>query len=78
MFLLDDILLAPVQGIVWLGEKIDEIITKEENDENTLKEKLLEIQALLDLGKIGEEEYRRRETGLLERLEEIMKEKEEG
>lgn len=77
MFLLDDILLSPLHGVVWLGRKIDEIITKEENDENSLKERLLELQALLELGKIDEEEYRRRETAILERLEEIMNEKEE-
>lgn len=77
MFLLDDILLAPVHGIIWLGEKIDEIIAKEENDENTLKERLLELQSLLELGKINEDEYRRRETAILERLEQIIKAKEE-
>lgn len=77
MFLLDDILLAPLHGVVWLGQKIDEIITKEENDESSLKEKLLELQTLLELGKITEEEYRRRETALLERLEQIVRAKEE-
>lgn len=76
MFLLDDILLAPVHGVVWLGQKIDEIITQETNDENRLKERLLELQAKLDLGEISEAEYRRRETEILERLEAIIKEKE--
>jgi len=78
MFLLDDILLAPVHGIIWLGQKMDEIITGEENNENTLKEKLLELQSLLELGRIDEDEYRRRETAILERLERIMEAKKEG
>lgn len=76
MFLLDDILLAPVHGVIWLGRKLDEIIQREEHDENRLKENLLELQMRLDLGEIDEDEYRRRETALLERLDAIRAEKE--
>lgn len=77
MFLLDDILLAPVKGIVWLGEKIDGMIKTAEQDESRLKETLLELQMRLDLGRIDEDEYRRQETALLERLDAIRTEKEE-
>lgn len=77
MFLLDTILLAPLHGVIWLGGKLDEIIKREENDEGRLKENLLELQAKLELNQIGEEEYRRRETELLERLEAIQ-ERQEG
>ena len=76
MFLLDDILLAPVHGVMWLGGKLNEIIQHEANDEGKLKENLLELQAKLDLGEISEDEYRRQETTLLERLEAIQDEKE--
>ncbi|MBU0486205.1 MAG: gas vesicle protein GvpG [Proteobacteria bacterium] len=77
MFLLDDILLAPVHGVIWLGGKLNEVIQHEENDEGKLKENLLELQAKLDLGEIGEDEYRRQETALLEHLEAIQEEKED-
>ena len=76
MFLLDDILLAPVHGVMWLGGKLNEVIQHEANDEGKLKENLLELQAKLDLGEISEDEYRRQETTLLERLEAIQEEKE--
>ena len=76
MFLIDDILLAPVHGVMWLGGKLDEVIQHEANDEGKLKENLLELQAKLDLGEISEDEYRRQETALLERLEAIQNEKE--
>ena len=76
MFLIDDILLAPVHGVMWLGGKLDEVIQHEANDEGKLKENLLELQAKLDLGEISENEYRRQETVLLERLEAIQDEKE--
>jgi uncharacterized membrane protein len=77
MFLLDDILLAPVKGIVWMAEKIDEVIKAEEQDENRLKDTLLELQMRLELGQISEEEYRRQEAVLLERLEAIRANEEE-
>ena len=76
MFLLDTILLAPVRGVIWLGGKLDEIIQREEHDENRLKENLMELQAKLDLGELSEEEYRRREMELLDRLEAIQEENE--
>ena len=76
MFLLDDILLAPVHGVMWLGGKLNEVIQHEANDEGKLKENLLELQAKLDLGEISEDEYRRQETALLELLEAIQNENE--
>lgn len=76
MFLLDDILLAPVKGLVWLGETLDDMIQAEARDDNRLKETLLELQLRLDLGQIGEAEYRRQEGALLERLDAIQAEKE--
>jgi len=77
MFLLDDILLAPVNGVIWMGRKLNEVIQHEENDEGKLKENLLELQTKLELDEISEEEYRRQETALLERLEAIQSEREE-
>ena len=32
MFLIDSILLAPLKGVVWLGEKLNEIAEKELSD----------------------------------------------
>lgn len=69
MFLIDDILLAPVKAVVWLGKKINEIAEKEISDEGTIKEKLIELQMRLELDEISEEEYNRREKELLARLE---------
>ncbi len=78
MFLIDDILLAPLHGIIWTGRKLDEVIQREENDENRMKEKLLELQTMLELDEIDEDEYGRRETAILERLEEMQSEREEA
>ncbi len=44
MFLIDDILLAPLKGILFLGKKINEVIEKETSDEGSVKERLMALQ----------------------------------
>lgn len=78
MFLLDDILLAPIKGIKWVGEKLREVADKELYDEDKIREELMTLQARLDMGEIREEEYAAREKDLLERINEIQRRKEEG
>jgi len=78
MFLLDDIFLAPLKGVVWLGEKINEVVERELSDEGLIKEKLMELQLQFELDEISEEEYNKEEEKLLARLDSIRKAKEEG
>lgn len=68
MFLLDDILLAPIKGVKWLGEKLREVADKELFDPDKIYEELMTLQAKLDMGEIVEAEYNAREKELLERL----------
>ncbi len=77
MFLIDDILLAPLNGIIWLGKKINEVAEKEFSDEGLIKEKLMQLQLRFEIDEISEENYNRQEKELLERLEAIRKAKEE-
>jgi len=77
MFLIDDILLAPLKGVIWIGEKLNEIAEKEFSDEGRIKEKLMELQLKFEMDEISEEEYNRQEKELLERLNAIRKAKEE-
>jgi hypothetical protein len=77
MFLLDDILLAPLKSVIWLGKKINEIVEKELFDEGRIKEKLIELQFRFELEEISEEEYKKQEKDLLERLDAIRKAREE-
>ncbi|NCU33555.1 MAG: gas vesicle protein GvpG [Candidatus Moranbacteria bacterium] len=76
MLLIDDILLAPLKGIIFLGKKIDELVQKEISDEGRIKERLMELQLKFEMDEISVEEYDRRETELLEMIERIQKEKE--
>lgn len=77
MFLIDDILLAPLKGVIWLGKKINEVAEKEVSDEGRIKEKLMELQLKFEMDEISEEEYNKQEKELLERLDAIRKAKEE-
>ena len=75
MFLIDDILLAPLKGVIFIGKKISEVIEKEMSDEGAIKERLIALQLKFEMDEIDEEEYDRREDELLKLLEEIRAEK---
>ena len=71
MFLIDDILLAPVNGFKFILGQIQKIADKELNDDGVIKEQLLELQMRLELEEISDEEFRERETELFSRLRAI-------
>ncbi|MGV8091944.1 MAG: gas vesicle protein GvpG [Mangrovibacterium sp.] len=78
MLIIDDILLSPLKGLVFLGKKIDEIIQKEMSDEGKIKERLMELQLRYEMDEISEEEYDRQEEELLNLLEQIRKKTDTG
>ena len=57
MLLIDDILFAPIKGVVFLAEKINEVIVKETSDEGAVKERLMALQLKFELDEIDEKEY---------------------
>jgi len=75
MFLIDDILMAPLKGVIFIAEKINEVIEKETSDEGAIKERLMSLQLKFEMDEISEEEYDRREDELLGLLERIREEK---
>jgi len=75
MFLIDDILLAPLKGVIFIGKKINEVIEKEMSDEGAIKERLMALQLKFEMDEIDEEEYDKREDELLKLLENIRAEK---
>ncbi|MBU2572789.1 MAG: gas vesicle protein GvpG [Elusimicrobia bacterium] len=77
MFLIDDILLAPLSGLLWVGEKLNEVVQHEVSDEGLIKEKLMGLQLRFEMDEVNEKEYNRQEAELLARLEAIRKAKEE-
>jgi hypothetical protein len=75
VFFIDDILLAPLKGVIWISEKVKEIAEHELYDEGSIKERLMELQLKLELDEIGKEEYEKQEKGLLERLDAVREAK---
>ena len=76
MFLIDDILLAPLKGIIFIGNKIDELMQKEISDEGRIKERLMELQLKFEMDEITVDEYDKREEELLGMIERIRADKE--
>lgn len=64
-------LTGPVEGLVAVARKVQEMVDKEMNNAEEIKKRLHKLQLDLDLGRINEEEYRAEEDELLERLEQI-------
>ena len=58
MFLIDDILLAPLKGVIFIGKKINEVIEKEMSDEGAIKERLMALQLKFEMDEIDEERIR--------------------
>ncbi len=73
MFLIDDILLVPLKGVIWIGEKIKDIAEQEVSDDGRIKEKLMELQFRFELDEISENEYNKQEKELLTQLDTIRK-----
>ncbi len=68
MFLFDDLLLAPVKGIMWLAEQIQEETNRQLFDAAAIKARLAELQELFDSGMITEAEFQKAEETLMARL----------
>lgn len=75
MFIIDDILLAPLKGIIFIGKKIDELVQQEFSDEGKIKERLMELQLRFEMDEISMEEYDKQEAELLDMIERIQQQK---
>ena len=72
MLILDDILLAPFNGFLWVVKKIHMSLVEEIEAQHTrITADLSELYMMLETGKITEEEFDEREQQLLDRLDKI-------
>jgi hypothetical protein len=62
---------GPVAGIRWSLGKVQRVVEDELVDDSAIKEELMALQMLLELGDIDDDEYVRREGALMERLREV-------
>ena len=80
-FLLDDILLLPIKGPIagfrWVMKQIQTMADEELMNDQPWKERLIELQMMLEVGDITEEEYTREEAVVFQALRDIRARKEE-
>ncbi len=76
MFIIDDLLLAPLKMFTKVAEQIRDMADNELYGEDKIKGDLLKLQLMLETEEITEEEYNKAESILLKRLEEGAKRKE--
>lgn len=76
MFFLDDILMAPISGMKFVFRTLQRVAEEQWLDDAPLKERLVELQALLDEGEIGEEDYLREEAEIMQGLRDIRERRE--
>jgi hypothetical protein len=72
MFLLDDILLAPIRGVHFIASSIYDAAQEEvENEKRMLRDELNDLYMELETGDLSEEEFEAREEEILNRLDEL-------
>jgi hypothetical protein len=70
MFLVDDILLSPVNGVLWVFKEIHDAAQQElAGESETITATLSELYMRLETGQITEEEFDAQEKTLLDRLD---------
>ena len=62
---------GPVAGIRWTLGKVQRVVEDELTDDTPVKQELMELQMLLELGDIDDEEYVRREAAIMQRLRDV-------
>jgi hypothetical protein len=81
MFLLDDILMAPlklpVAGFNWIMRQIQTMANEELLNDQPWKERLIELQMMLEVGDITEAEYAVEEQQVFTALREIRARREQ-
>jgi hypothetical protein len=71
MGLLEELLLlplAPVRGVVWLGEQVEEIASRQANDPATIRGRIAEIERAREAGALSDKQADELEDPLLRRL----------
>ncbi len=65
------LLFAPLTGITWIAEQIQERADAELDDKENLQKRLLTLQLAFDMGEISEEEFEVQEEELLLAIQEM-------
>lgn len=73
MLLIDDIVRFPMSGLMWIFQEIHDAAQQELRAEaDSITAELQQLYSSLEGGQISEKEFDRRETALLDRLDQIQ------
>jgi len=77
MFLVDDLLMSPIKGVLWVFREIHDAAEKELSGESeAITAALSELYMKLETGQITEEQFDAQEKVLLDRLDQLQAEAE--
>lgn len=71
------LLTAPLDGLLWIAEQIEERATTELEKTENLQKRLTTLQLRFDLGDISEEDFMKQEQKILDAMEAEMDEQEQ-
>ncbi len=72
MFLIDDILLAPLRGVHFVASSIHDAVREEiESERQALRNELNDLYMAVETGEISEDAFDAREEEVLDRLDEL-------
>ena len=78
MFVVDDILMSPARGLLWVFQQLHAAVQQEmEGQAEDITYELTELYMQLETGQITEADFDTREAELLDRLDKLQEEDEE-
>ena len=73
MLIIDDILLSPIKGFLWIMRELHKAAEQElENEAERLTSSLSDLYMMLETGILTEEEFAQREKEILDRLDSLQ------
>jgi len=79
MFLIDDILMAPARGLLWVFKEIHRVAEEDQaNEVESITAKLSDLYMMLETGLMTEADFDAEEKILLDRLDAIKEGAEDG
>lgn len=67
-------LVGPLKGVKWMAEKVDDVVKQTTSNKEKLKSDMLELSMQLELGKITEAEFAKKEKEILAEMDKLNKE----
>lgn len=72
MLLIDDILMSPCKGLLWVFQEIHKNAAEElDGEAERIRDELTDLYMMLETEQIAEDEFDRREAALLDRLDQL-------